>query len=262
MNNEFLRSGNKILTRPAGMDCELEIGEVYTLKWDDWNGLAYLELGSTMSLPINLFKTKSDEKFIQKVINSFNKEKKPTTGVMLTGLKGSGKTVMSKMLAFESNLPIIIIDPTFPTRHLDKFFSKFTQTKVCVIFDEIDKNERFWNTENLLSFLDGIQSTSKKLVLFTCNNDSKVNEFVLDRCSRIRYCKTFDKLPKEAILEIANQTLTDTSKANEIAEFVIDRFQIVSYDNVVSFMEEVNAYPEDDLISLVDDLNITLKKKQ
>lgn len=257
MNNEFLRSGSRVMTRPSGLDFDLEKGSVYTLKWDDWDEVAFLEIGSTIELPDNLTKTKGDMLFITKVLNNFKSTTKPTTGVMLTGLKGSGKTVMSKMIAFDSGLPIIIVDSTFPTRRLDKFFSKFTETEVCVIFDEIDKNERYWNTEDLLGFLDGIKSTSKKLVLFTCNSDSKINEFVLDRCSRIRYNKQFNALSKENIVAILERYINDNIE--DIATFILDKFKVVSYDNVSSFAEECKNYPDEQYEELVKDLNITLK---
>lgn len=257
MNKEFLRSGNKVTTRPSGLDFSLEQGSIYTLKWDNWEDTAFLETDTVMNLPKNLTKTQSDIKFVNKVLNHFKATPKPTTGVILSGLKGSGKTVMSKIIALESNLPIIIVDSTFPTRNLDKFFSKFTETKVCVIFDEIDKNERFWNTEDLLGFLDGIKSTSKKLVLFTCNIDSRINEFVIDRCSRIRYHKTFEALSRENVDAILKNYIN--KNIDEMTDFIMNSFKVVSYDNVVAFAEEYIGNQEETYENLVRDLNITLK---
>lgn len=257
--NEFLRSGNKIVTRPDGLDFNLEPGSVYALKYDNWEGDTFLEIGSTITLPDNVFKSDSDNRFITKVLDHFKTTTHRTTGVLFSGLKGSGKTVMSKVLAIESGLPIIIVSSDFPTRYLNKFFSKFKDTNVCVMFDEIDKNERSWNTEDLLGFLDGIQSTAKKMVLLTCNSDSKLNEFIMNRCSRIRYCKKFDALNEESIKCIGNNILNDKSEVDVATKFVMEKFKVVSYDNVASFFEEINTHPTDSFEEVVADLNISLK---
>lgn len=255
---EFLKSGSKVHVKPEGLDYTLEPGKVYTLKHSEWPSETYLELGSCdLALPENLFKSESDMKFTNKVLKYFNTTSKQTTGVLLSGLKGSGKTVMSKVLAFESNLPIVIVDTTFPTRELTTFFSKIKETQCCVIFDEVDKNERFWNTEHLLGFLDGIQSTCKKLVLLTCNSDSKLNEYIKDRCSRVRYYRKFDSLSYDSILEIAKQLLTD--EAEVASKFIVDNFKVISYDNVVSFLEEVRDSDKETYEDIVEDLNISTK---
>lgn len=256
---EFLKSGDRVRVKPEGLDYILESGKVYTLKHEEWPSETYLELGSCdLCLPEKLFKSESDAKFTQKVLKYFETTARQTTGVLLSGLKGSGKTVMSKVLAFESKLPIVVVDTTFPTRELTTFFSKIKETQCCIIFDEVDKNERYWNTEHLLGFLDGIQSTCKKLVLLTCNSDSKLNEYIMDRCSRVRYYRKFESLSYDSILEIASSIL-DKDKSISATNFIVDNFKIISYDNVVSFLEEINANEDESFESIIKDLNISIK---
>lgn len=62
---------------------------------------------------------------------------------MLAGTKGTGKTVLAKVIAKESGLPIIIVDGNYPAQYLSKFFKGF-KTPVCIIFDEIEKK---WRTD-------------------------------------------------------------------------------------------------------------------
>lgn len=107
---------------------------------------------------------------------------------MLSGIKGTGKTVMAKVIAKNSNLPIIVVDEDYPTGRINDFFRKF-ETPVTIIFDEVDKH---WDTEDLLGWLDGVQTNAKKLVLFTCNNEDRVNDYLKDRCSRVRYIRHFE----------------------------------------------------------------------
>lgn len=51
---------------------------------------------------------------------------------MLSGVKGTGKTVMAKVIAKNSKLPVIVVDEDFPTSQINNFFRKFT-TPVAVI---------------------------------------------------------------------------------------------------------------------------------
>ena len=258
--SEFLRAGDKVVARPEGMDYTLENGRVYNLKWNGWDDKAYLEMDGTLKLPEKTYETEDDALFIDRVLNYFNTTDKNTVGVLCSGLKGSGKTMSCKMIAQKSNLPIIVVDTGFMASHLNDFFTKFKQ-EVCVIFDEIEKNERTWNTDKLLGFLDGVQTTCKKLVLMTCNNDESMSEFVKDRCSRIRYYRKFSAMSDGMVYAVVNDKIKDTNLAEEVAKYAIDNFVTLSYDNLISFIEELfimgDKYKSLDDVS--KDLNIMLK---
>lgn len=99
--------------------------------------------------------------------------------------------MLSKRIALESNLPIIIVANDYPANKLTSFFKHFT-TPVVVMFDEIEKNSYWWETKDLLGFLDGVEATSKKLVLMTCNKTDEIDDNFFDRCSRVRYFKEYE----------------------------------------------------------------------
>ena len=185
-NAEFVKSGSRILPKPNGTDYNLINGKAYDLKWDDWSDMAYLAENGELNLPSKIYELNEDKIFKKRVLNSFNNHEN-SIGVMLAGTKGTGKTMLAKVIAKESNLPIIIVDSQFPTNRLIGFFKQFS-TPVCVIFDEIEKN---FNTGRMLDFLDGVEKTTKKLVLMTCNELDKVSEYLQDRCSRIRYVRKY-----------------------------------------------------------------------
>lgn len=256
--NEFVKAGSKIYTRPNGMEYTLEKGITYQLKWDDWNAVAYLELGNNITLPENYYSSTSDNAFITRVLNYFNNTSKNTTGIMLKGLKGAGKSVCAKKIAIDSNLPIIVVDPMFPARRLNEFFNKFQQ-EVCVLFDELEKNEKYWKTDDLLTFLDGIAATCKKLVIFTCNSDEDCCDFIKDRCSRVRYNRIFDAMDEEAILGLCNRELDDEGEARAACAFIMSTFKTISFDNVLSFLEEIKLDKDSTYEELIEDLNIYKK---
>lgn len=254
--NEFVKLGSKVYTAPTGIEYNLEPGVVYNLEFDDWHRESFLTIGEPLKIPSKIYKKKEDEKFIEKILNNFKEGDSNTTGVLLTGLKGSGKTVLAKTLATQSNVPIIVVTSNYPTRYLDNFFTKFSKTEICVIFDEIDKNQDKWDTEDLLGFLDGTNGTSKKLVIFTCNKCKDVNEYLLDRCSRIRYRKIYKSLSEEDIRQFVNFLLDNKDRTEEITKFVVENIKTLSYDNVQSFVCECMRYPEDSLKDLLKDMNI------
>lgn len=256
--NEFIKNGNKVFTRPSGSDYTLESGATYVLKYDSWGGYGYLEVSNKIKLPGNYFCSNTDKKFISRVLNCFNLKNKSTVGVMLTGLKGSGKTIMSKRIALDSKLPIIVVDTKFPANRLEDFFDKFKQ-EVVIIFDEIEKNKERWDSEKLLNFLDGISSTCRKIVIFTCNNDEKLCDFIKDRCSRVRYWKQFNELPEADIYELCLREMEDENKASSLTSFITQNFKTISFDNVLSFVEELKMDENCSYEELLNDLNIHKK---
>lgn len=259
--SEFVKVGNKAYVKPNGSEYDLEKGKVYNLVYDNWAGDTFLELGESICLPNKIYTTDAETKFMNKVMNNFKSNDNQTTGVLLCGLKGSGKTITAKKLALNCNAPIIVVSANFPTRHLCKFFNKFKDTPVCVLFDEIDKNEQYWKTEDLLSFLDGVNQTAKKLVLFTCNSNKNLNEFIMDRCSRIRYRKIYGIPDIDDVKDFINFLTEDKEKTEAITEFVINNIKTLSYDNIKSFVTEVNSYPEESFESLLNDMNIDKTEK-
>ena len=172
MNTEFIKNGKEITTKQNGEDYTLEAGRVYNLKYKPFQG-PILEMDGMLSLPDKIYTTADEDVFVNRIIKYFNERCTNNLGVLLTGLKGSGKTLMSKQLAVKTNLPIIVVDPGFRARDLNDFFLKFNQP-VVVLFDEIEKNDYCWDTNDLLPFLDGVQKSGKRLVIMTCNSDSKL----------------------------------------------------------------------------------------
>lgn len=256
MNTNFIKNGSRILTMPSGLNYNLNIDVAYKLCFDGWEGVSYLTEISLPKIPEKCY-TKSIDKFIDKILINFNDSDKSTLGVLLTGLKGSGKTLTAKRLALRSGLPIIVIDEKYPADKLTQFFANVKQ-EVCILFDELDKNTRFWETSKLLSFLDGIENICKKLVIFTCNDTKVANENLIDRCSRIRYFREYKGLSDEEINDILNDLLLYHDKLVDCKECIND-IAVKSYDNIISFINEVNNYRDENPYDLLNDLNISLK---
>lgn len=254
--SEFVKIGNQIINKPAGFDYDLIDGKVYNLKYERFSGTTFLEEDGSLNLPKKVYTTEDDKIFIKRVNTHFNKTSKLSTGVMLSGIKGTGKTVMAKVIAQNSGLPIIVVDEDFPTGCINDFFRKFAHP-VVVIFDEVDKH---WDTENLLGWLDGVQTNAKKLVLFTCNNEDRVNSYMKDRCSRVRYTRHFEATDNARFLkEILKDKGIAENEIDETYNFIVSNFNLLSIDNILSFIDEKLMFPEFSNETILKDMNISSK---
>lgn len=252
-NNEFLNISGKIVPKPEGLDCSIENGKVYMLLREKGDDSLYLQEDKDFEFPKKYYQSDKDKKLIKRAITTFNNTDKLTTGVLLSGLKGSGKTLMMKKLAKESGLPIIVIDKNVYPEDIEGFFAQLT-IDVCVLFDEIDK---YWNTRYLLGFLDGVKPTCKKLVVATCNDEKEIDSYLNDRCSRIRYKKTFKGLTKDTVGGIINDIIDNKDKADAAAEYICSNMETVSHDNVIIFGEEIKNNPDDSFDEIMEFLNIS-----
>lgn len=255
---KFIKQDKIIKPFPQGIEYNLEPSKVYDLKYDPFGIGKYLELNGTLNIPKKIYNSSRDESFISEVLTYFNNTTKQTTGVFLHGKKGTGKTMLCKQIAIASKLPIIIPAHNFPINSLNDFIKQFGNTPICIIFDEIEKTV---DTEQLLTFLDGVESNTKKLVLMTANRTNNINENLWDRPSRVRYVRHFDNNDTSYIKEIIKDKGID-DKNNKIYDYISNNFSYITIDNILSFLEEYklfgNNYNFDEIVA---NLNISTKNK-
>lgn len=261
MEKNFLKVGDKILFKPSmdGLEYELEGGKVYNVKYSRFTGDISFETAKMFILPSKIYSTEKDEAFINKVLDKYKIIDSGVLGVMLSGLKGAGKTIMLKQIAIRSKLPIVLLDREFPEYKFKSLFQGLVNTEVCFVFDEIDKSDSNFEMCDLLQVLDGMNTVGKKLMLFACNDEKKVSEFLKDRCSRVRYWKRFDKMSEEMIKQVVNDRINDNERVNEVSDFIYGHFECISFDNILSFIDEIASFPNQSLEDLFNDMNLTKK---
>lgn len=261
MNSEFVKLGNLISPKPEGIDYDLEVGRIYKLKYvRGWDSHIELVCDGTIDLPEKVYYSEAERNFINKITNYYNKYTPNTLGVMLHGKQGCGKTLFAKNIAINLNLPIIVVDPSFSSKMLTNYFTKF-KTPVCIMFDELDKHlDDEWDSEEMLEFLDGVQTTCKKVVLFTCNDDEDVTKFMKNRCGRIRYYRNFKELDDSMIREIVSDVIKNKDNIDKVCENIKKYIELPSYDIITSVMKDINDYPDSDFLDIIADLNINVKK--
>ena len=99
-----------------------------------------------------------------------------STGVMLTGEKGSGKSLLAKTISIEAaaqGIPTLIINAPWHGDKFNKFIQDIEQPCI-VLFDEFEKVYDSDEQESMLTLLDGV-FPSKKLFILTCNDLSLIH---------------------------------------------------------------------------------------
>lgn len=239
----FLKHGNTYrVSKKEALDIQekLPVGN-YIIKKDEMSGQLFLE-------QIDRFEFKGKVygdtiKRATRILNSFN-DRPSSTGVMLTGEKGSGKTLLAKMLSikgYDQDIPTIVINQPWCGEQFNAFIQSIEQP-VIVVFDEFEKVYDESDQELMLTLLDGVYPT-KKLFVLTCNDKWRVNQHMRNRPGRIFYSLEYKGLEADFIREYCEDNL----KAKEHVEKIIGiagTFGQFNFDMLKALVEEMNRYNE------------------
>lgn len=165
------------------------------------------------------------------------------TGVLMSGEKGSGKTLLAKNICAKSKLPVIIINAPWSGDMFNLFLQGITQPAIILMdeFEKVYSKEEMQN--NILTTLDGV-FPSKKLFLITCNDKYKINPQMKNRPGRIYYFIEFRGLESEFIREYCAENLKDKKHIDRIVHISMT-FDTFNFDMLKTLVEEMNRYDED-----------------
>lgn len=168
-----------------------------------------------------------------------------TTGVLLAGEKGSGKSQLARnvsRLGYEHNMPTIIVNAPYSGDGFNALLASIEQPAI-ILMDEFEKvYAENSDQEAVLTLLDGMM-TSKKLFVLTVNNKYRVNEHMRNRPGRIFYSLDFQGLEVEFIREYCEDNLTNKSQIESIVK-VAAMFKAFNFDMLKALVEEMNRYDE------------------
>ena len=223
--------------------------QAYLACFDSQSG-PFLKKYSDLKVSEKVYGVHSEK--VDKVLNSF-KIFNRNLGVILSGDKGIGKSLFSKLLsikAIESGYPLIIVNSYFPG--VGEYLAEIDQ-EVVVLFDEFDKTfelseqsrrdsdgeKRSPQTE-MLTLFDGV-AQGKKLFVVTCNDINALSKFIVNRPGRFHYHFRFEYPTAAEIEEYLIDSL-DTDKAKEQIKNVIAFSQKtkLNYDCLRSIAFELN----------------------
>lgn len=161
-------------------------------------------------------------------------------GVIFNGLKGTGKTIASKLLANEFDLPVVIVGG--PCKGLVEFMQSLC-FECVVLIDEAEKTFRE-DGEMLLRMIDGVYNETRKLYILTTNQLS-IDPNLIDRPSRIMYIQKFGNLTEKAVADYVKDNLKDQSKTPLVMN-TVDLLDFSTIDILKAIVRYVNIFGEID----------------
>ena len=171
-------------------------------------------------------------------------DREASTGVMLTGEKGSGKTLLAKNLCIEGakqGMPTIVINNSWHGDAFNKLIQDIEQPCV-ILFDEFEKVYDSQEQESILTLLDGV-FPSKKLFVLTCNDKWRIDRHMRNRPGRIFYMLDFKGLTAEFISEYCNENLNEKKYIAQICK-IAALFTEFNFDMLKALVEDMNRYGE------------------
>ncbi len=163
-------------------------------------------------------KTYGDHKTHRDMIISDFSRTEGTLGVMLTGIRGAGKSLLGEELCnygISADRPVLLVNEPIPSSLLKAVIEIIGS---CIVyFDEYGKVYKEDDRERMLSFFSD-SSLKKVMFIVTGNEFSEMSKYMYARPGRFRYHVHFTKLGTDVIEEMGveyelSQSLLDYMKA-------------------------------------------------
>jgi hypothetical protein len=240
----FAREGNTFSVAPdEALDLHRTLPPgTYTVKQHPITGQFFLEIIKNYSIEGKVYGSTNTS--AQRVLNTF-RDRPNSTGALFSGLKGSGKTMESKLLSHLARenygIPTIVVNDAFSGDNFNKFIQAIDQEAI-ILLDEFEKVYDQKSQQEMLTLLDGLYP-SKKLFVLTCNDKYRINDLMTNRPGRIFYHKKFAGLDRQFIQEYCEDVLINKENIPGVLK-VSMAFKEFNFDMLKALVEEMNRYNE------------------
>lgn len=254
----YFKTGNVVNVEPSDALEVLDTLPVatYVVKKNEMTNRLFLQTTNDLELPPKVYGDVSTR--TNRVITTFHDRSK-STGVLLTGEKGSGKTLLSKNLSVElrkQGISTIIVNEPYCGPVFNELIGNI-KDPAMVFFDEFEKVYDEDDQKLLLTLLDGTVMTKKLFVLTTNSRD--VDSHLQNRPGRIFYSFEYDGLEEAFIREYANDNLKNKAQV-ENTVVVAQMFATFTFDMLAALIEEMNRFDES-ASNAIKYLNMDIKRQ-
>lgn len=180
----------------------------------------------------------------ERIINTFN-ERPNSTGIILSGEKGSGKTLLAKKLGIDlqkQGVITLIVNQAYTGDAFNSFIQSISQP-AYVLFDEYEKVYNKEELQNaLLTLFDGVYP-SKKLFAVTSNERGRMNSYMINRPGRFFYAFEYKGLGEDEVREYLEDNLLNKDHIESFVRYA-STYEAFNFDMLSALTEEMNRYGE------------------
>lgn len=251
MENKWIKQGGnfKIVPSSISVEDQLPVG-IYSISVNPMSGEFSLDrIADKFEFDFELLGL--EQKFIDHALRSYEN----TTGnfgILLNGIKGTGKSVTAKILANSLNQPVILVDTAY--KGIDNFLASLN-FKCVLFFDEFEKNFDPKKDINILTIMDGVYNCCERKVFILTTNELTINNCLLSRPSRIRYKKEFTNISTEVINHLFDRFLKDQSFRETLFNYVVT-LETCSVDIIKALITEINIHGKESFEYIKEVFNV------
>lgn len=226
---------------------------IYTIQFDQFKGFFLKKSTNEFIIPEKIFG--DVEKRVDIIIKRYDVSPQGL-GIICSGDKGSGKTLLSGILVnrfLANNKPVILVNQYF--ENIAGMLDLLSKISDClVIFDEFEKNYDSETQESFLNYFDD-KSQKHRLNIVIANDYFRLNEFLLSRPSRFFYHFQYGKLTNDVIREIMEFYGFNNNLIEQVL-FIKEKTVVFSYDILNAIISELQLTNATDVNEMIEHMNI------
>lgn len=217
---------------------ELPYG-VYGVNMQAMSGELYLtKQKPEFLMPKDFYDVKGKEfQYVKDVAKASN----GNLGIILNGVKGTGKTIFAEKLCNELQIPVLIME-SWGEKNLSvlKQISDIPYDLV-LFFDEFEKKFSEDDQQMLLSIIDGVYNTNYRRIFILTTNEASIDPNMLGRLHRFAYRLDFTYITDKEI--IRNYFAERTNLTDKQLHWLVGYMQSKINNTIDTFskiVEEIN----------------------
>lgn len=239
---------------------KLPVG-VYSLNFNQMSGEYFLTQQEDFKLPSKIY---GNHDIIHRWLHSYEHNTHKNMGIILSGIKGGGKTITAQKFCIEAKKPVILISAPFEGAGFLEFLTDIRLSESIIFIDEFEKvydNDNYHErnkSRDLLQLMDGTYQT--KLIFLLTVNQYKLSDYFVNRLNRIKYRKDYSDLTQDIIDEVVEDLLINKDHRDSVKTF-FQRINMCTFDLLVNVIKEMNLFNED-AIEVGKHLNLRSEPKK
>lgn len=242
---------------------------VWRLCWSKDRGNYLIPVGNPSTVKLRKVYGNHHQR-ARKAVSTYIRRSDKPTGIILSGVKGSGKSVTQLLMSQELldlNVPTIIVDSNIPG--IIPFIEAIEQ-EVLVLFDEFEKifepkmgvdgdspvelrQGDVYAQEDFLTLFDGV-SGRHHLYAVSVNNIDCLTSFMLARPGRFFYHYTYAGVTHDILDDYIQNEMPDMPASGVVKMKLLAFMHTLTFDMLAAIAEDFNAgFTVEEIL---EDLNI------